>query len=138
MNDPCFMEVVCRRIDFERFRKLGFDEFTDPEDLCAYEGRPDLIRVEDPNAPVAHNGDMPADIPYFGYHGAGCEYDDMAYACDGAEYAEAERTAGGELMAAVDDSGNVIAASLARVRNYLHVLARARQALGLPADYRDG
>lgn len=84
MGDRCYMKVICRRQDRERFEKLDF--------CLEYEESPTspVIEMLDQEANYAHEDQMPTDIPYRGYHDAGGEYGAEAFACDGKEHASVE------------------------------------------------
>ena len=82
MGDRCYMSVTCRREDKARFEELGFEveSETSPESL--------IIEMVDQEANYAHADQMPKDIPYTCWHGAGGNYGDGKIVCDGRAYAE--------------------------------------------------
>jgi hypothetical protein len=89
MEDRCYMSVTCRRQDKERFEAVGFhlDFESSPESL--------VIEMVDEEANYAHSSEMPTDIPYYGFNGAGSNYGDGKIACDGKKCAEVETGHGG-------------------------------------------
>ena len=114
MGDRCYMSLVCRRQDKERFEELGFVL------NCRDEGP--LLEMEDAEANYAHCGDLPKDIPYHGSHGAGGDYGPGVFACDGTTYAEVEGGHNGGLVIHWDETTNrPLKSSLQAIREYRSV-----------------
>lgn len=137
MGDRCYMEVTCRQSDAETFEEMGFREEGGGINLGELAGT--LCTIADQQANYAHHGDMPAKIPYFGYHDAGGDYGPMVFACDGAgAFAEAptHHDAGGPLVGLLQD-GSVDRESLQSTREYLKIKRRAMLALGFADGHPD-
>jgi hypothetical protein len=118
MGDRCYMQITCRRQDQERFSALGFtaQDWDNPE--------PDspLVVMVDEEANYAHSGELPGDIPYYGFNGAGGNYGDGVCACDGKQLAEQETGHDGGFVVEWDDTRNRPSPqSLRAVRRYLAV-----------------
>jgi hypothetical protein len=124
MGDRCYMSVTCRRQDKAQFEELGFRiEFEQsPESL--------VIEMVDQEANYAHADQMPADIPYTGWNGAGSNYGDGKFACDGKKYAEVAANNDGFVMEWDFKRMKPKPMSVLRVRQFLAVHQRAEQILG--------
>lgn len=72
MGDPAYVELFCRPQDRATFEKLGMVFQEEHETLGC------LLTVGE-----GYVDDFPEDVPYYGYHGHGQEYDARAFACNG-------------------------------------------------------
>lgn len=125
MGDRCFMQITCRRQDQARFEALGFRY------ECKSSTDGSVVDLIDEEANYAHYDQLPQDIPYHGYHGAGGEYGSHDLACDGQTYAEVESGRDGDYVVTWDDTTRQPSVkSLERIRAYLIVLAAAGKQLG--------
>ena len=124
MSDRCYMEVRCKKEHAPIFEKLGF--VIRDEDYA-----PGIVELADEQANYAHSGDMPNEVPYFGWHDAGGNYGPHAFACDGNGYVEAHMDPNGELVVRVSDRGQPNKTDTQGVREYVACLKRAKKALGL-------
>ena len=125
MSDHCFMQITCRREDQARFEALGF------HNECKSSTDGSVVDLLDEEANYAHHDQLPQDIPYYGYHGAGGEYGAYDLACDGQTYAEVETGRDGDYVVTWDATTQQPALkSLERIRAYLTVLAAAGRLLG--------
>ncbi len=112
MGDRCYLSVTCRKQDKKRFEELGFyQEFEAPD-------RPIIEMVEE-EANYAHAGQMPTDIPYTAWHGAGSNYGDDKLACDGKEFAEVAANNDGFVLAWDYEIQQPTPQSVERIRHYL-------------------
>ncbi|NBU11829.1 MAG: hypothetical protein EBS84_22995, partial [Proteobacteria bacterium] len=68
MGDRCYMQVTCRRQDIPEFEALGFH--------LEFEQSPDspIVELIDEEANYAHADQLPTDIPFTAWHGAGGNY----------------------------------------------------------------
>ena len=116
MGDRCYMHITCRREDQELFQQIGFHlEFDQSPDAS-------VIEMVDEEANYAHYDEMPTNIPYYGYNGAGGNYGQSSFACDGRHYAEVETGFDGGFVVAWDVLKNrPTPESLRAVRRYRHV-----------------
>lgn len=126
MGDRCYMHVTCRRQDMGRFEALGF--------ALEYESGPESLVVEmaDPEANYAHSGEMPVNIPYTAFNGAGSEYCEYRMACDGKQYREVCGNSSGFVIDWDYKKNGPARKSLAQIRHYLAVQTRASQFLQEP------
>lgn len=113
MGDRCFMSVTCRRSDQKRFEDLGF--------LVAWgeDQTAPVIEMIDEEANYAHYDQMPTDIPYFGYWGAGDDYGPGYLACDGERYEEVPATTDGFVVNWSYRWGLPKLTSILEIRRYL-------------------
>jgi hypothetical protein len=110
------MHITCRREDQQLFERIGFH--------LDFDQSPDspIIEMVDEEANYAHYDDMPTNRPYFGYNGAGGNYGQSSFACDGRRYAEVETGFDGGFVVVWDALKNrPTPKSLRAVRRYLHV-----------------
>lgn len=124
MGDRCYMRVTCRAADKKRFEDLNF-----AEDESAREG--ELVDMVDEEANYAHSGNMPLDIPYFGFNGAGGDYGPAEFCCDGETYCEQPKFEDGGLCIAVNDLGEINQDDLAVIRHYIDLKAAVKKMLGV-------
>ena len=140
MSDRCYVEVTCRKRDAARFEKLGFKVLDDGNlEGCVLAdlglGTPSedkdsgLVSMHDEQANYGHYGEMPKDIPYFGWHGPGGEYGPCRFACDGKKYLEVDASQDGEPVVHVSEGGKVDKRHLKQVMAYQACLMRAMRAL---------
>jgi hypothetical protein len=126
MGDRCYMSLYCRRQDVPRFEELGFSLQTssDPSesDLPA-----DTVEMIDEEANYAHSGDMPADIPFHGYHCAGGNYGEHQFACDGKEYEEWETGNSGGYVVELDEEGFTSLETRKAFQNFRRVMQAAEK-----------
>ena len=125
MGDRSHMVIYCRKQDVERFQKLGFklgfDESADDKVV---------VEMEDDQANHGNAGEMPADIPYFGWYAAGVSFYARQLACDGKVYAEALCMNDGTLVIRLDEDGSTNALDVKAAELYREVLARAKEIMG--------
>ena len=122
MSDRCYMEVRCKKEHAPIFEKLGF--------TVRDEGyAPGIVELVDEGANYAHYNEMPNEVPYFGWHGAGGEYGSCAFACEGNGYVDADMDANGELVVRVSDRGQPSKTDLKMVRRYVACWRRAQKAM---------
>lgn len=116
MGDRCYMHLTCRREDRELFEDIGFFlEYDQPPE------RP-ILEMVDEEANYAHCDEMPKNVAYYGYNGAGGNYGQSSFACDGRRYAEVETGYHGGFVVAWDAVRNrPTPESLRAVRRYSHV-----------------
>lgn len=117
------MQITCRRQDQDRFTALGFtaQAWDNPEPNSA------LVVMVDEEANYAHSGELPRDIPYYGFHGPGGNYGDGVCACDGKQLAEQETGHEGGFVVEWDDvRQRPSRPSLRAVRRYLAVCRKAQ------------
>ena len=122
MGDRCYMKLECRRQDAPRFEALGFYIEED-------ESKADVATMVDEGANYAHSGDMPEDIPYYGWHDTGGGYEACVFACDGKKLAEATCLRDWLPVVSVKEDGSLIQEMLEQAREYLACLARAMPAI---------
>ncbi len=123
MGDRCYMQITCRRQDQDKFAALGFtaQDWDNPEPNSA------VIVMVDEEANYAHASELPRDIPYYGFNGAGGNYGDGVCACDGKQLAEQETGHEGGFVVDWDDARNRPALkSLQAVRRYLAVYRKVQ------------
>jgi hypothetical protein len=115
------MSVTCRRQDQSRFEELGFH--------LEYEPSPESLIVEmvDEEANYAHANDMPTDIPYTAWHGAGGNYGDGKIACDGKDYEEVAANNDGFVVDWDYQKMKPKPQSIKQVRHYLKVHQRTER-----------
>ena len=124
------MQVTCRRQDTKRFDDLGFteqDPYGDPP-----KGDPSpIVEMVDQEANYAHYEEMPTDIPYYGFNGAGDNYGASVFACDGKQYAEAGGDGDGSFVVDWSETNDLPTDdSLDRIRTYRRVLSAVREMFG--------
>jgi len=122
MGDRCYMTVTCRREDAHLFTNddLGFQFFDEIEEKETSR----VVQLEDQEANYAHSGDMPTGIPYHGSNGAGDDYGEGVFACDGGLFIdECEAVEGSPVVIMLDD-GTLEPNSEARARAYLNAMAK--------------
>lgn len=71
MGDRAYVELFCRPQDRTTFEKLGFVFQNLTEAGC-------MMVMEE-----GYADDLPGNVPYYGHHGHGSEYDAHAFACNG-------------------------------------------------------
>lgn len=74
MGDRCYIRIYCRMHDTPRFEQAGFA-------LESHDPSTDLAVIQ--NEEGYFDDHWPKDIPYFGSHCEGYEYDGQFFACDG-------------------------------------------------------
>jgi hypothetical protein len=123
MGDRCYMSVTCRRQDRDRFEKLGF--------VLEFEQSPDSLVIEmaDQEANYALAGQLPTNIPYTAWNGAGSNYGDGKMACDGKQYAEVSAHQDGFVLDWDYEKMRPEPKSVQRVRHYIAIYQRAGQIL---------
>ena len=122
MSDRCYAEVVCRKEDAGQFKDMGFK--------VSDKGRiRETVILVDYEADYGHSDELPRDIPYYGWHGAGANYGPQVFACDGKEYAEAETMNDGDLAVCVSEKGRLDKQMLKWAREYQELLRRVKEAL---------
>lgn len=116
MGDRCFMRLTCRREDRVRFEDLGFHlDFDQSPDSA-------IIEMVDEEANYAHYDEMPTNVPYRGYYGAGSNYGPGNFVCDGRRYAEIETGYEGDFVVQWDEKKQKpTTQSLRVIRRYLEV-----------------
>jgi len=124
MGDRSHMVVYCRKQDVKRFEKMGFGWSSEDETPKGI-----IAEMED-EANYGHDGEMPKDIPYFGWYAAGMNFDAHQLACDGKVYAEALCMNDGTLVVRLDEDGSTNALDMKAAEHYREVLARAKETLG--------
>ncbi|MEQ2009756.1 MAG: hypothetical protein ABMA26_23470 [Limisphaerales bacterium] len=115
MGDRCYMQVTCRRQDIPEFEALGFH--------VEFEQSPDspIVELIDEEANYAHADQLPTDIPFTAWHGAGGNYGDGKIACDGNHYAEVSANRDGFVVSWDEATNQPAQESLASIRDYLAV-----------------
>lgn len=115
MGDRCYMQVTCRRQDQSTFEALGFH--------VEFEQSPDspIVELIDEEANYAHADHLPTDIPFTAWHGAGGNYGDGKFACDGNHYAEVSANRDGFVVRWDEATNQPAQESLARIRDYLAI-----------------
>ena len=115
MGDRCYMQVTCRRQDIPEFEALGFH--------VEFEHSPDspIVELIDEEANYAHADQLPTDIPFTAWHGAGGNYGDGKIACDGNHYAEVSANQDGFVVRFDDTTNQPTQESLDGIRHYLAV-----------------
>jgi hypothetical protein len=115
------MSATCRRQNQAQFEALGF--------RLEFEQSPDcpILEMVDDEANYAHSGDMPTDIPYLAWHGAGCNYGDGKIACDGVEFAEVGANNDGFVVGWDQHTNRPSRSSIESVRHYLAVHHRVQK-----------
>lgn len=82
MGDRCFMSVTCRQQDKARFAELGFQvQFGEDENNP-------VLEMIDAEANYGHCHELPTDIPFTAWNGAGSDYGEAKLVCDGREIIE--------------------------------------------------
>jgi hypothetical protein len=115
------MRVTCLLKDKKVFEDLGFVAESETATTC---------ELEDSEANYAHNSDMPKNIPYFGWHGAGGDYGAMKFCCDGEVLDEAPTDGDGTLIVVWDEKADApTERSVRHVREYLSARARIKHLL---------
>jgi hypothetical protein len=109
------MQVTCRRQDIPVFDALGFH--------LDFEQAPDcpIVELIDEEANYAHADQLPTDLPFTAWHGAGGNYGDGKIACDGNHYAEVSANQDGFVVRWDEASSQPTQESLAGIRDYLAV-----------------
>jgi hypothetical protein len=110
------MRINCRREDQQLFERIGFH--------LDFDQAPDspIIEMVDDEANYAHYDEMPTKVPYHGYNGAGGNYGQSSFACDGRRYAEVETGFDSGFVVAWDVLKNrPTKETLRAARRYLHV-----------------
>ena len=122
MGDRCHMRITCRRQDQELFERIGFHlDFDQTPDSA-------IIEMVDEEANYAHYDEMPTNIPYSGHNGAGGNYGESSFACDGRRYADVETGYGSGFVAQWDTAKKrPTAESLRAIRRYLHVYDKVQK-----------
>ena len=115
MGDRCYMQVTCRRQDIPEFEALGFH--------LEFEQSPNspIVELIDEEANYAHADQLPTDIPFTAWHGAGGNYGDGKIACDGYHYAEVSANQDGFVVGWDQASNQPTQESIAGIRDYLAV-----------------
>lgn len=121
MGDRCYMHVTCRRQDRQKFEALGFELEFELSFECS------IIEIADEEANYAHSGELPTDIPFLAWHGAGSNYGDGRMACDGKNRAEVSGNEDGFVVKWDSKKGKPTSQSLRRIRRYLAVHDRVRR-----------
>ena len=131
MGDRCHMRITCLRKDQELFEEIGFHvDFDQTPDST-------IIEMVDEEANYAHYDEMPTNIPYSGHNGAGGEYGESSFACDGRRYAEVETGFGSGFVAQWDAAKKrPTAESLRAIRRYLHVYDKVQKVFTVLAQTR--
>ena len=122
MGDRCYMRLTCRREDQQAFAELGFH----PD----FDQSPDhpLIELVDEEANYAHCNEMPTNMPYRGYYGAGSNYGPGNFVCDGRRYAEVETGYDGGFVVQWDEKKQQpTPQSRKTVRRYLSVRSQVQK-----------
>lgn len=131
MGDRCYMSVTVPREYAHLFEKTGF--VIDDND----EAQGPIVKMIDEEANYAYSvgceedgfGEMPKGFPYYGAHGSGGGYNAGLFATDGERMVVVDCLSDEKPVARVDADGEVDADSLVQVRDYLSVLAAAKQHL---------
>ena len=121
MGDRCHMRITCRRKDQQLFERIGFH--------LDFDQTPDspLIEMVDEEANYAHYDEMPTNIPYSGHNGAGGNYGECSFVCDGRRYAEVATGFDGGFVVQWDSTKNRPAAeSLRAVCRFLRVYKKVQ------------
>ena len=115
MGDRCYMQVTCRRQDIPEFEALGFH--------LEFEQSPNspIVELIDEEANYAHADQLPTDIPFTAWHGAGGNYGDGKIACDGNHYAEVSANHDGFVVRWDQTTNQPTQESIAGIRDYLAV-----------------
>lgn len=128
MGDRCYMKLICEKVHAPLFEDLGFVEEGD------HDGRGGLVEMVDEQANYAHYEELPTNVPYFGFHGSGCEYGDMAFACDGRTLCYVDTNSQSDPMVRVNEAtGRTSREDLRDYRLYRQCRARTKRRLGLDA-----
>lgn len=120
MGDRCYMTVWCRPQDVTRFTEIGFN-------LQEHTAGSFSEEMVDEEANYAHHGDMPADIPYHGWHASGGDYGPMDFACTGHEFDEWEAGHGNNGYVFANEPGESNAAWIEEVARF-HAFRKIRDA----------
>ncbi|MEQ2009767.1 MAG: hypothetical protein ABMA26_23525 [Limisphaerales bacterium] len=113
------MQVTCRRQDQSRFEALGFQ--LDFEQNA----QTPVIEMTDEEANYAHQGRLPADVPFLAAHGPAGNYGDGFVACDGKRYADVEAGHDGGFVVRWNEAKDEPdRSSLAAIRTYRAVRKR--------------
>lgn len=131
MGDRCYLQITCRKSDQERFSDLlDAHESTDADPTVR-------MSVDEANYGYmtmdGDSGELPNDVPYIGFHGAGGNYGQGKFACDGTTFRYVECTDYGYAIA-FDGDGNPDVEALAAVREYLAFEKRVRAMLKAPSE----
>ncbi len=122
MSDNCHMKIICRKADVPRFEAIGF-QVTDSR----WEH---TVEMEDPAANYGNHDELPADIPYYGWHGEGADYGAEAVACDGKRFIEVEighNTTTGFVVEWNEKRNAPCASALREIRRYISIRKRAEK-----------
>lgn len=120
MGDRCYMSVTCRKADVPLFTgdgDLGFSVDTEDD-------QDGVVVTDDERYPDID--DLPKDIPFYGYHEAGCSYGPGCFACDGTDCIELE-AAGGMPVTEIYRNGEVSEYAMRQARIYYRILANAER-----------
>jgi hypothetical protein len=127
MSDRCYMEITCRAADVERFTDIDFHVIEEQEN--------GLLLMVDEEANYGHVSDIPKDLVYFGFAGAGGSYDACAFACDGQTYLEVlsleHDDAFGVSFNGTGEPKQTGSCSLEDVKGFIQHRNKVKQTLGL-------
>lgn len=132
MGDRCYVYVHCRESDREVVNDTIYGEGCEGEDETGHDEIPGWCGLGFEECNYAATGPrdelLKRGIPFYGSHCAGGDYGAGAFACDGECMMDVETDHDGFPVARVGDDGNVDANSLATVRRYQVLEARAKAA----------
>ena len=118
MGDRCFLRITTTKGFAGQLAKHIYEE-----PGSGVEEDPGLISWEIEEANYGYwtelNEAAGSGIPFYGSHGAGCDYPDGMFASDGENYAERETSTDGELIVRYDSCPDVMAANVEAVEKFL-------------------
>lgn len=122
MGDRCYMQVTCRPCDKERFEEIGFDV----DETLDHTSTQCTMIINEAN--YAKHGEMPEDIPYFGYHGEGSEYGAEDYCCEGDGFISVECNKENDYVIRWDvEKDRPVDSQIQHLRRFLNVLNRVKK-----------
>jgi hypothetical protein len=104
-----------------RFEELGFS-------LDADQKPAPVVEMFQEEADYAHEGELPTDIPFYGWHGSGGDYGSCGFACDGARLCYVEMLQNGGPAVEVSERG-IGTESHRRALSYFAALTKAKRML---------